>query len=115
MDSASAPLPPALPPSEPPRPGVRQASRRWSTRLLVILRRTHMYAGLFLLPWVFLYGITGAMFNHYGLFTDAQIVTAPDDLLAETVMSEFPTTDELASQVVEARSVWRDRSAAGCE
>ena len=41
-------------------------------------------------------------FNHYGLFTDAQIVTAPDDLLAETVMSEFPTTDELASQVVEA-------------
>lgn len=102
MDSASAPLPPALPPSEPPRPGVRQASRRWSTRLLVVLRRTHMYAGLFLLPWVFLYGITGAMFNHYGLFTDAQIVTAPDDLLAETVMSEFPTTDELASQVVEA-------------
>jgi len=77
-------------------------SRRLSTRLLVVLRRVHMYAGLFLLPWVFLYGITGAMFNHYGLFTDAQIVSSPSGLLEETAMAQFPTTDALADDVVRA-------------
>ncbi|MCR9201331.1 MAG: PepSY domain-containing protein [Planctomycetaceae bacterium] len=82
--------------------GGSRRSRRLSTRMLVVLRRVHMYAGLFLLPWVFLYGITGAMFNHYGLFTDAQIVSSSPGLLAETAMEQFPTTDALADDVVRA-------------
>ena len=41
---------------------------RVAPRIIKFLRRIHLYAGLFLLPWVFLYGVTGAMFNHQELF-----------------------------------------------
>ena len=44
-------------------PKKRRVTPRWN----ILVRRLHLYAGLFMLPWVFLYGITGAMFNHQGL------------------------------------------------
>lgn len=77
-------------------------SSRKLTRVLILVRRVHMYAGLFLLPWVFLYGITGAMFNHYGLFADARLVALPDQSLAGSEMDQFPTTEDLANRVTEA-------------
>lgn len=32
------------------------------------MRRTHLYAGLFLAPWVLMYGMSGFIFNHGELF-----------------------------------------------
>jgi hypothetical protein len=55
-------VPPRTPGRRPPievRPA--RATRADALRLL---RRTHMYAGLFMLPWVTLYGLTGLFLNH---------------------------------------------------
>ncbi|TWU58834.1 hypothetical protein Poly51_16140 [Rubripirellula tenax] len=76
-------------------------NRKRRTRFTMVLRRVHLYAGLFLLPWVFLYGITGAMFNHYGLFSEANIVDVPSSALSGSALDDFPSADLLAQQVVE--------------
>ena len=77
-----------------------RSSRPLGKRLLMLARRTHMYAGLFLLPWVFLYGITGAMFNHQGLFPRATITQVPEP----APLTDFPAPTELANQVASAIS-----------
>jgi hypothetical protein len=33
-------------------------------KVLRVLRRAHMYLGLFLLPWLLLFGVSGVLFNH---------------------------------------------------
>ena len=38
--------------------------RRARSRALTLLRRAHLYSGLFLLPWVLLYGVSALLFNH---------------------------------------------------
>ncbi|MEZ5942679.1 MAG: PepSY domain-containing protein [Planctomycetaceae bacterium] len=78
--------------------------QRWklTSWLLMLARRTHLYAGLFLLPWVVLYGVTGAMFNHQSLFPRVQFQPVPVDVVRATSMPEFPAAGELANQVIEA-------------
>ena len=68
---------------------------------MILARRTHLYAGLFLLPWVFLYGITGAMFNHQGLFPHLEFSTVPEAVVSSSGMSQFPAPETLAKQVLE--------------
>jgi len=43
------------------------------TRATVLryLRRIHMYASLFMVPWIVLYGSTGFLFNHPTAFQPA--------------------------------------------
>ncbi len=71
-------------------------------RIMMVARRMHLYAGLFLLPWVFLYGVTGAMYNHEGLFPDVESEPVPVSIVAGSSMSQFPTANELAVQVAQA-------------
>ena len=47
--------------SERPTPG-----RPPTGRLLLFVRRTHLYLGLLLVPWVLLFGMSGFLFNHTG-------------------------------------------------
>lgn len=68
----------------------------------MLLRRIHLYSGLFLLPWVFLYGITGAMYNHYGLFPEAEFKTIPAPELQDSALADFPDPNNLATSVVQA-------------
>lgn len=75
---------------------------RLKPRALKFARRAHLYAGLFLLPWVFLYGITGAMYNHQGLFPVSEVRSVSADQLSEGSLNQFPGPDELAEQVVVA-------------
>lgn len=74
--------------------------RRRRRSLLMLLRRIHLYAGLFLLPWVFLYGITGAMYNHVGLFPEVDIQNVPASQLKDSALADFPTPEALAEAVV---------------
>lgn len=76
--------------------------RRLSSRLLILLRRVHLYAGLFLLPWVLLYGVTGAMFNHAGLFNVGETQVIGSGGTHASTFAEFPQGDELADAVVQA-------------
>lgn len=83
-------------------PGPTRGARRWWTRTMILLRRIHLYAGLFLLPWVLLYGVTGAMFNHQGLFPEAEIQPVATEIVEETSMADFPSAEVLAGQVTDA-------------
>ncbi|APZ95337.1 PepSY domain-containing protein [Fuerstiella marisgermanici] len=80
-------------PSSPPR-------RLWS-RFKILIRRIHLYSGLFLLPWVFLYGVTGAMFNHQGLFPSMAIQQIDQQVVADSAIKDFPTPAAFAQQVVD--------------
>lgn len=43
-------------------------------QLMKFVRRTHMYTGLILLPWVLLFGASGVLFNHPTWLSDTDIV-----------------------------------------
>lgn len=73
-----------------------------ATRLNLIIRRMHLYSGLFLVPWVLMYGITGAMFNHLGLFPRTRIESVDRATASALGMSQFPDAESLAAQVVES-------------
>lgn len=79
----------------------KSSGRKWITKTLILARRVHLYAGLFLLPWVFLYGITGAMFNHQELFGDVTAYDVPPRPIEES-MQDFPEEESLARAVVAA-------------
>lgn len=81
---------------------VSQRPRRLWTRVMILVRRVHLYSGLFLLPWVFLFGVTGAMFNHQGLFPQARIQPVPSTALESTSLGELLSESQLADEVVAA-------------
>ncbi|WP_020471122.1 PepSY domain-containing protein [Zavarzinella formosa] len=68
----------------------------------MLLRRGHLYAGLLMLPWVLLYGITAFLFNHPTAFSDQQSVSFGADALQGTPMEHIPAPREIAEQVVAA-------------
>jgi hypothetical protein len=69
---------------------------------LKLVRRFHLFIGLFMTPWVFLYGVTGFLFNHPEAFSDRAVRTTSRPDLAGTALEGFPTAPELADHVVEA-------------
>ncbi len=66
------------------------------------LRRVHLFAGLFMTPWVFLYGITGFLFNHPETLSDREVHFAGRSELAGTALEEFPNAKRMAEDVVAA-------------
>ena len=84
-----------------------QAKSRARTRLnkvMKLVRRSHLYAGLFLVPWVLMYGVTALLFNHPMLFPDGLFKLQPIEPadLAGTPLERLPAPRVLAAQVVEA-------------
>src|SRR5262245_625774 len=71
-------------------------------RVMHAIRRTHLYFGLFLLPWAVLYGITGFLFNHPSAFADAPTATFGKSELAGTPMESLPKPVAIAAEVVAA-------------
>lgn len=82
------------PVSKPPR---LRAIRR--AQVLKLIRRIHLYAGLFLAPWVMLYGTTALLFNHPGAFTERAVSHLGADLLAGTALADPPTSKAAAEEV----------------
>jgi len=80
---------------------VRRRRSGWS-RFMILTRRVHLYAGLFLLPWVLLYGATGAMYNHVGLFPEVEIRKIAPSVIDNSGIRDFPAPNVLADRVVEA-------------
>lgn len=67
-----------------------------------LVRRLHLYSGLFMFPWVLLYGVTALLFNHPDLFPDHS--SQPIDLseLASTPLGDLRPADQVANDVVAA-------------
>lgn len=84
----------------PAAPDPRPAPRSLRKRLMHVVRRAHLYSGLFLLPWAVLYGATGFLFNHPTAFADAPTASFGPRELAGTPMAAVPRPAELAERVV---------------
>jgi hypothetical protein len=93
----------------PIRPHSRACARVRYNAALKLVRRVHLFAGLFMTPWVFLYGITGFLFNHPDAFPDREVRTAGLAEVVGTALEGFPTAPELADRVVDALNVRAER------
>jgi hypothetical protein len=71
---------------------------------MVVIRRAHLYAGLLMLPWVLLYGITGLLFNHPTWFSDQTIYGFDAEQMKGTALEKLATPEEIARSVVAAVS-----------
>ena len=78
------------------------ARRPVGKRLMMLVRRGHLYAGLFLLPWVVLYGVTSFLFNHPTAFADQLAASFGRSDLRGTPMDPPPGPKDIAAQVVAA-------------
>lgn len=67
-----------------------------------IVRRTHLYAGLFLAPWVAMYGFSGLIFNHGNWFAPAGGDAPIEWTVDVTALPQWPEPDALAGKVVAA-------------
>lgn len=67
-----------------------------------LVRRTHLYLGLFLFPWAILYGVTGFLFNHPTFLADAPTVSYSRVDLAGTALEQAPTVEDQATAVLAA-------------
>ncbi len=76
--------------------------RPFHRRVVQLLRRLHMYAGLLMVPWVVLYGITGFLFNHPNAFSDQPAASFGPAALAGSPMASPPSPAEVAARVVGA-------------
>lgn len=77
------------------------ASRRsWSARPMRWLRRLHMYLALFMFPWVFLYGITGFLFNHPNTLPDHDIRKLDSQELQGIFLDSLPEPEQAATAVL---------------
>ena len=76
--------------------------RPLTKRLMHLVRRTHLYAGLFLFPWAILYGTTGFLFNHPTIFADAPTTHFTRADVVGTPLESAPTPQEQATAVLAA-------------
>lgn len=85
-----------------PPPAPHSYRRPWRKRAMHVVRRAHMYCGLFLLPWAVLYGVTGFLFNHPSAFPDGPTKTFGAAELAGTKLDPPPAPAEVAERAVAA-------------
>jgi hypothetical protein len=72
---------------------------------LQLLRRGHLYLGLFLLPWALLYGVTGFLFNHPTAFSDSRVVYFDRQDLSGTELENLPQLGVFVEDLIERLNV----------
>lgn len=72
---------------------------------MLYVRRIHLYSGLFMLPWVLLYGFTGWFFNHPRYFTGHQRTVIDALEVVDGQLANLPTAASVAERVVEEISL----------
>jgi len=77
----------------------RAGTRNWN-RMMRVVRRVHLYSGLFLFPWVLMYGVTALLFNHPFVLPDIQIESVPPAVTGSPLFG-LPSAAETAASVVE--------------
>ncbi len=89
----------------PKAPAKNRKRRRFAgkhySRFMKLVRRTHMYTGLILLPWVLLFGASGVLFNHPTWLASTKIVHRSDpEIVKKTVGFAPPDPARFTTQVV---------------
>lgn len=86
-------------------------------KLMKIVRRTHLYTGLFLAPWVAMYGVSGLIFNHGNWFASGGGDAASQPIewtLDVAALPQWPEPEALARKVVAALNA-AEKAKAGAE
>ncbi len=87
--------------SKPSSPRKKRKRKKISSKITMLIRRIHLYAGLFMLPWVLLYGFTALLFNHPTYLTDSK-TEIQHFSLSDEQREQLPTAGGIAEQVVSA-------------
>lgn len=100
--SIASPVPAVQPSEDPFRAEAGARPGRQRGRVLRVVRRVHMYAGLVLMPWLLFFGLSGMLFNHpnLGEQVQGQRVTAAD-MQALSQLSPW-RPDAVAADVIDA-------------
>lgn len=83
-----------------PRPVKRKQKKRLGPQVQKWIRRTHMYSGIALFPWVVMYGLTAMLFNHSSWMstTVVQPVGAAD--MSNAGLGDLPPAEEYARAAI---------------
>ncbi|MEM7454631.1 MAG: PepSY domain-containing protein [Planctomycetota bacterium] len=79
----------------------KKRKKKLVSRMNMWIRRIHLFSGLFMLPWVLLYGFTALLFNHPTYMTDSRTEIENVSVPAEH-LAQFPTAEQLAEGAVAA-------------
>lgn len=79
------------------RPKKKSLLAKMNSKAMMWTRRIHLFSGLFMLPWVLLYGFTAMLFNHSTWFSDSHIESVS---LNSEQLNRLPISKEVAKQVV---------------
>lgn len=77
-------------------------------RLLKLVRRVHMFAGLVLLPWLFVFGLSGVLFNHPNIGEEVHGRALAESELGSTLPRWEPTA--IAREVVDRLNARSERA-----
>ena len=80
----------------------RSRSKKFQAKLTMYFRRIHLFSGLFMFPWVMLYGFTALLFNHPTYMTDSKTEIEHFSLTETELQSLSPLASEMASAAVAA-------------
>jgi hypothetical protein len=80
---------------------VKLSARNRYNAALKLVRRGHLLTGLFMIPWIFLYGVSAFLFNHPSAFTDREVRSIGPAETAGTGFESFPDAPAIAARVVE--------------
>ncbi|MBI1346530.1 hypothetical protein GC163_09605 [bacterium] len=80
----------------------KRHTRPLSRRMMHLLRRLHLYFGLFLFPWAVLYGFTGFLFNHPQVMSEQPMASFDRSVWSGTAMESQEDLAASAQQVIEA-------------
>lgn len=100
-DSNSVPFESNTSSSKPRSPKTVKRKKKLSSRMNMWIRRIHLFSGLFMLPWVLLYGFTALLFNHPTYMTDSK-TEVEHFRLNEAQMNSLPSAELLAKQATES-------------
>ncbi|MFK7817520.1 MAG: hypothetical protein AB8G99_02280 [Planctomycetaceae bacterium] len=84
----------------PPKPAARLHNKKVWNSSMKLVRRVHLYSGIFMFPFVLLYGITGWMFNHPGYFNEGESTSFVGSEVADGKLSELASPAAMAADVV---------------
>ncbi|WP_373650607.1 PepSY domain-containing protein [Schlesneria sp. DSM 10557] len=68
--------------------------------MLHLIRRGHLYAGLLLIPWVILFGVTGFLFNHSTFWPEQPVIHVRQSHTRGTSVASLPKAVDIAEEVV---------------
>lgn len=67
-----------------------------------LVRRVHLYSGIFMFPFVLLYGVTGWLFNHPSYFTGDETTAIVASEVADGKLAQLTAPSLMATEIVAA-------------